>query len=176
MMAAVRFLLPEEYGRTLPLFTECFGEDEEFSRMYYGDSGKGDIYRGRVAVLEQDGQILSMVHVRPMTLQSSAAVAADVEQYVLPQLKDMKPEDVRFAYLLCIGTAVDCRGRGYMNEVMTFVENELRQEGCQFSFLVAVDKAIYKSRGYEYHFPLSAESQMYLYADEGLTEGTVKFL
>ncbi len=175
-MAAVRFLEPSEYGRTRELFTECFGEDEEFCRMYYGEPGQGDIYRGQVAVLEQDGEILSMVHVRPMNLQSSAVVAADVEKYVLPRLKAMKPDDVRFAYLLCIGTAADCRGRGYMDEVMTFVENELRQDGCQFSFLVAVDKAIYKSRGYEYHFPLTAESQMYLYADDGLTEGTVKFL
>ena len=175
-MAVVRFLEPSEYGRTRELFVECFGEDREFCDMYYGSSGDGDIYRGRVAVLEQDGEILSMVHVKPMTLQSSAVVASDVEKYVLPRLKAMKPDDVRFAYLLCIGTAVDCRGRGYMDEVMTFVENELRQDGCQFSFLVAVDKAIYKSRGYEYHFPLSAESQEQLYADEGLIEGTVKFL
>ena len=172
----VRFLPSEEYGRTLPLFTECFGEDEAFCRRYYGEQGQGDIYRGRVAVLEEDGEILSMVHVKDMTLRTSAVVAADVEKYVLPRLTDTKPEEVCFAYLLCIGTAVNHRGRGYMDEVMTFVENELRQNGCQFSFLVAVDKAIYKSRGYEYHFPLSADSQGQLYADEGLTEGTVKFL
>ncbi len=175
-MARVRFLPPEEYSKTLPLFVECFGADEEFCRMYYGDPGKGDIYAGRVAVLEEAGNILSMVHVRPMTLQTAASVTADVEKYVLPRLKDVKSEEVRFAYLLCIGTATGCRGLGYMASVMTFVEDELRQEGCQFSFLIAVDKAIYKSRGYEYHFPLSEESQKLLYADEGLTEGTVKFL
>ena len=95
-MAAVRFLEPSEYGRTRELFTECFGEDREFCDMYYGSSGDGDIYRGRVAVLEQDGEILSMVHVRPMNLQSSAVVAADVEKYVMPRLKEVKPEEVRF--------------------------------------------------------------------------------
>lgn len=176
MRETVRFLSAEEYGRTLPLFAECFGEDRDFCRMYYGDRGSGAIYSGRVAVLENEGEILSMVHVRNMTMESGSAVAADAKRYILPRLKAEPPGEISFGYLLCIGTAEKQRGRGYMNRVMAFAEDALRQEGCRFSLLIAVDKAIYEQRGYRYHFPLSAEAQEQLFADEGLTEGTVKFL
>lgn len=176
MREMVRFLPAEEYSRTLPLFAECFGEDRDFCRMYYGDRGRGAVYSGRVAVLEDEGEILSMVHVRNMTMESESAVAADVAEYVLPRLKVEPLTKISFGYLLCIGTAEKQRGQGYMNRVMDFVEDKLRQEGCQFSLLVAVDKAIYEQRGYRYHFPLSAGARELLFADVGLKEGTVKFL
>lgn len=176
MRETVRFLPKSEYGRTLPLFVECFGDDEDFCRMYYGEPGRGAIYRGRVAALEAEGEVLSMVHVKILTLESSPELAADVEKYVLPRLKAERLTKISFGYLLCIGTAKKQRGQGYMNEVMDFVEEKLRQEDCQFALLIAVDKAIYEQRGYCYHFPLSAKARELLYADEGLTEGTVKFL
>lgn len=176
MRETVRFLPAEEYSRTLPLFVECFGEDRDFLRMYYGDRGRGAIYSGRVAALEDEGEILSMVHVRNMTMDFPPEVAADIAEYVLPRLKAEPLTKISFGYLLCIGTAERQRGRGYMNRVMSFVEDKLRQEGCRFSFLIAVDKAIYEQRGYRYHFPLSAGARELLFADEGLTEGTAKFL
>ncbi len=176
MKETVKFLPAEEYSRTLPLFVECFGEDRDFLRMYYGDRDRGAIYSGRVAALEDEGEILSMVHVRNMTMDFPPEVAADIAGYVLPRLKVEPLTKISFGYLLCIGTAERQRGRGYMNRVMDFVEDKLRQEGCQFSLLIAVDKVIYEQRGYRYHFPLSAGAREQLFADEGLTEGTVKFL
>lgn len=176
MRETVRFLPAEEYSRTRPLFVECFGEDRDFLRMYYGDRGRGAVYSGRIAVLEDEGEILSMVHVRNMTMDFPPEVAADIAEYVLPRLKVEPLTKISFGYLLCIGTAKRQRGQGYMNRVMDFVEDALRQEGCRFSFLIAVDKAIYEQRGYRYHFPLSAGARELLFADKGLTEGTVKFL
>lgn len=176
MRETVRFLPKSEYGRTLPLFVECFGHDEDFCRMYYGEPGRGAIYKGRVAALEAEGEILSMVHVKILTLEASPELTADVEKYVLPRLKAEPSAKISFGYLLCIGTAENQRGRGHMNRVMDLVEEKLRQEGCQFALLIAVNKAIYEQRGYRYHFPLSAKSRELLYADEGLIEGTVKFL
>lgn len=176
MRETVKFLPAEEYSRTLPLFVECFGEDRDFLQMYYGDRDRGAVYSGRVAVLEDEGEILSMVHVRNMTMDFPPEVAADIAEYVLPRLKVEPLTKISFGYLLCIGTVEKQRGRGYMNRVMSFVEDKLRQEGCRFSFLIAVDKAIYEQRGYRYHFPLSAGARELLFADEGLTEGTVKFL
>lgn len=176
MRETVRFLPKSEYGRTLPLFVECFGHDEDFCRMYYGEPGRGAIYKGRVAALEAEGEILSMVHVKILTLEASPELTADVEKYVLPRLNTELLTKITFGYFLCIGTAEKWRGRGYMNRVMDFVEEKLRQEDCQFALLIAVNKAIYEQRGYRYHFPLSAKARELLYADEGLIEGTVKFL
>ena len=63
----VRFLEKSEFGRTVPLFEQCFGKDPEFEAEYYGDDvHAGEVRKGRIAVLEEDGRILSMVHLKPV--------------------------------------------------------------------------------------------------------------
>ena len=70
----VRFLEKSEFGRTVPLFEQCFGKDPEFEAEYYGDDvHAGEVFKGRIAVLEEDGRILSMVHLKPVLAEYGPA-------------------------------------------------------------------------------------------------------
>ena len=104
----VRFLDKSEYFDTIPLFTACFGEDPEFLEEYYGTPAKpGEVFKGRIAVKETDGKIVSMVHLKPVRAWYDA--------------KEGSNDGVHVSYILCVSTFPEYRHRGYMDEVMTFV-------------------------------------------------------
>ena len=70
----VRFLEKSEFRRTIPLFEQCFGKDPEFEAEYYGDEAHaGQVLQGRIAVLEEQGRILSMVHLKPVLAEYGPA-------------------------------------------------------------------------------------------------------
>ena len=154
-----RFLDKSEYFDTIPLFTACFGEDPEFLEEYYGTPAKpGEVFKGRIAVKETDGKIVSMVHLKPVEVRYDA--------------EEGRGGFERVSYILCVSTFPEYRHRGYMDEVMTFVTETLRTEGEPWCFLIAVDKAIYRHLGFVYDWKLTdAEAEM-LYADEGLNEAS----
>ncbi len=159
----VRFLDKSEYFDTIPLFTACFGEDPEFLEEYYGTPAKpGEVFKGRIAVKETDGKIVSMVHLKPVRARYDA--------------KEGSNDGVHVSYILCVSTFPEYRHRGYMDEVMTLVTETLRSEGDPWCFLIAVDKAIYRHLGFVYDWKLTeAEAEM-LYADEGLSDASAKLL
>ncbi len=162
----VRFLEKSEFLRTVPLFEQCFGKDPEFEAEYYGDDAvTGTVFRGRIAVLEKDGRICSMVHLKPVTAHYDAAADGKLADSTVPA-----------AYLMCIATAPDCRHRGYMDRVMDLAEETLRAEGAPWCFLVAVDKAIYRHRGYVYDWPFRDEERELLAAEDDLTDCSAKLL
>lgn len=137
----IRFLTREEYERTKPLAAACFGDDEELERYYRQDVGEN-----RVAVMEKDGRIVSMVQLRRFSAEYG-------------------DESVPVWYMLYVCTAPDCRGRGYMDAVMGFVLDTLRDEGEPFCFLVPVDEKIYAHLGFVYSWRFREEERSMLYAE-----------
>lgn len=169
----VRFLEKSEFRRTIPLFEQCFGRDPEFEAEYYGDEAHaGQVLQGRIAVLEEQGRILSMVHLKPVLAEYGPAGAAAVPAEGSPPAR----ADVPVTYLLCIATDPACRHRGYMDRVMDLAEETLRAEGAPWCFLVAVDKEIYRHRGYVYDWPFQDEERELLAADDDLTDCSAKLL
>ena len=159
----VRFLNKSEYLDTIPLLTACFGDDEEFISEYYGSEEKpGEVFKGRIAVKELDGRIVSMVHLKPV----QAVYESD----------DPSGRSIDISYILCVSTLPAYRHRGYMDEVMGFVTDTLRREGAPWCFLIAVSKEIYRHLGFVYDWKLSDREAEMLYADEGLNEASGKLL
>ena len=169
----VRFLEKSEFRRTIPLFEQCFGKDPEFEAEYYGDEAHaGQVLQGRIAVLEEQGRILSMVHLKPVLAEYCPAGETAVPAEGSPAAR----ADIPVTYLLCIATDPACRHRGYMDRVMDLAEETLRAEGAPWCFLVAVDKVIYRHRGYVYDWPFQDEERELLAADDDLTDCSAKLL
>jgi len=159
-----RFLDKNEYRRTLPLFRLAFGTDPEFEAEYYGTEDRpGTVSSNRIAVLEQDGEILSMVHLKPMLAEyapSSAPGAGSGDA----------PARVPVTYLMCVATHPAHRHAGHMDSVMRFAMERLRDEGEPWCFLVAVDKEIYRHLGFTFDWPFNEPERDLLAADDGLTD------
>lgn len=142
----VRFLCKNEYERTIALFRERFGDDEEFISEYYGqDNNK------RIAVMEDEGgNIISMAHVMKYNVRYETG----------------REETV--SYILCVATTKSMEHRGCMTKLMNYVMNYLKMTGEPWCFLIPVDREIYKSLGFVHEWkPKEAELDI-LYADEGL--------
>ena len=153
---AMRFLDKKEYVSAKELTVVCFGNDDGFFDGYYAP--KGIISSGRIAVMEENGRIVSMIHLLPLTAEAESG------------------EEKNVTYLLCVATAPDCRHRGYMAELMRFVTDTLKAEGEPWTFLVAVDKAIYRGCGFTIDWEFDPRDAELLCADEGLTECSTKLL
>ncbi len=221
----VRFLEKNEYGKTFPLYLECFAEgwaegklpeeEVDFIEEYYGEyaaaiaSGKVPAASGealaaicedsasfctasaavngnRIAVLENDaGEILSMVHIRPMKAvyrlapDSPEATSLEKESPESENPGSGMPaaeETISVRYLMAVATKKACRHRGYMDRVMGLVLETLTAEGDPWCFLIAVDKDIYRHLGFVIDWRVSPAEQEMLYADENLTEASGKLL
>ena len=162
----VRFLEKNEYASTIPLFIECFGDDPEFMEEYYGTVNadgavQGRIRNGHVAVLKKEGKILSMVHIRYY----------DAELFF-----GSGSLHLQVPYLMGICTDPACRHRGYMDQVMAFVLDQMMYEGHPWCFLIPVDKEIYRHLDFIYEWKLTEEEQEMLYADEGLDTALARLL
>ena len=155
----IRFLEPERFRDTIPLFERCFGADPEFEAEYYGtESVPGAVRNSRIAVLEEDGELRAMTHLKP--------VAA-----VYPGGRT-----VRVTYLMCVSTDPGFRHRGYMDRVMSFAMEALKGEGEPWCFLVAVDKDIYRHLGFVHDWPFREDERALLAADDGLTDCSAALL
>lgn len=150
----VRFLKPEEYPRTRALSLACFGDDA-FDEEYYVT--KRRIYENRVLVKEADGEIAAMLQLAPRKAWYGTH-AEDVD------------------YILYVATAPAYRRRGYMDELLAFACETMQKEGKPWTFLVAVDKEIYRHFGFVHDWRFHPEEAELLYADEGLTECSAKLL
>ncbi len=146
-------------------------------------SAEPEIFGNRVAALENaDGEILSMVHLRPVEavyrgrLPGSAAEEENIPADGSAPDGSTPEEAVPVHYIMGVATRRDCRHRGYMDRVMELVLSTLLAEGDPWCFLIAVDKAIYRHLGFDTHWELSPEEQELLYADEGLTDASARRL
>lgn len=163
-MLITRFLEKYEYVRTLKLFIECFGNDEEYIAELYGElDGEnectGTIRTHEIAVIEnENGDILSMVHYKPV-----AAVMPDGSR-------------INVSYIMDVATAGTARHNGYMDRLMKLVMRQLEDNGEPWCFLIAVDKAIYNHLGFVHHWTFNEDEADLLDADEGLTECSAAML
>ena len=169
------FLKKAEFSRTLPLFKACFGEDRSFIDEYYGQDSP--LYElGAVAVTEEDGRVLSMVHLIPMELvcgpvrgpeDAGETAASAAETACGPET----PAEcvIPAVYLLCVGTDPEWRGRGLMDRTMSFAMEEAEKAGCRRFFLVPVDMRIYRHLGFLYDWTFNEAERDLLCADEGLS-------
>lgn len=117
----------EEKLRTRVLYEQVFPEDSRaFLDFYYEDRCRDN----RIAVLEEQGEILSMAHLNPYRMR------------ILGQ-------ETEVCYIYAVATREDCRHRGYMRQVLALSFRELTEEGIPFCFLIPADPAIYLPFGFE---------------------------
>lgn len=154
----VRFLEKEEYERTRALNDACF-PDEDFSKEYYDG---GAIFRNRIAVKEIGGKIVSEAHFAP--------------RKAWYRRTDGTPYAEEIEYILCVATDPVHRHRGYMDEVLEFALETMRKEGRPWTFLLPVNKEIYRHLGFVHDWTFHPDEADLLYADEGLTECSAKLL
>ena len=140
----VRFLKAKELCKTKPLAAACFGSGEELDEYY-----EKDVPDNRIAVLEDNGVILSMAQLRRF-------------------LAVYEEKTVSVWYILYVCTLPGERHRGYMDRVMHFVLRSLREEGESFCFLVPVDPAIYRHLGFTHMWKFNESERELLYAEDGL--------
>lgn len=128
MEQEVRYLDDHEKIRSRNLWEEAFPEDSQsFDDYYFTEKVKDN----RILVLENNGQIDSMLHLNPYLLQ----------------VKDFR---WRIDYIVGVATRADCRHRGYMRRLLGRMMADLRVENMPFCFLMPADEAIYRPFGFTY--------------------------
>ena len=181
---SARFLEKNEYLKTKELAIECFGNEDGFFDDYYKPDAF--IYSGRIAVRELDGKIVSMAHMVPMLARindgklsvtadngkSSSAAAGSVTADAMAGGR----YEGKVYYILCVATTGSERHHGYMDEVMELICETLKNEGFSWTFLVPVNKDIYRHLGFKYDIPFDPDCAELLCADDGLTECSIRQL
>ncbi len=142
----VRFLTENEFNKTKSLAEVCFGKSGDLDD-YYAD----DVKNNRIAVLEDGGAVLSMVHLRRI-------------------IAVFDENEVPVWYIMYVCTLPEERRKGYMDCVMRFVLTALKKEGEAFTFLVPVNREIYKHLKFTYSWQFNEAERDLLYADDGLED------
>lgn len=115
------YLCQEEKKRSRNLYEKVFSEDSvRFVDYYYTCKVKDN----RILVLEQDGEIVSMLHRNPYTMI--------VNGYEVPA-----------DYIVAVATREDCRHRGYMRSLLECALQDMNAVGMPFAFLMPASESIY---------------------------------
>ncbi len=143
-MKILRFLRKNEFVKTKELATECFGNTDDLEEYY-----SKDVFDNRIAVIEENGKIISMVHLKRM-------------------IADFKDVSVSLWYILYVATKKQYQKKGYMKKTLGFVLDTLKKEGESFTFLVPVNEDVYKNSGFTFKWRFNNDEADLLYADDGL--------
>ena len=132
---------PEEQERTKALYREIFPEDtEEFLDFYYKERPK------RILAMEEDGQIIAMLHLNPFLLSFFG-------------------KEITASYIYAVATKKEKRRQGIMGELLRYAFQLLKEEGEVFCILIPVAESIYSPYGFRTVAKLSkGESE----AEEGI--------
>ena len=118
----IRYLADNERGRSEALYRAAFPEDKDaFVEYYYSYVTKNN----KVLVLEQEGEICSMLHLNPYEI-SVNGFRQDAYYYV------------------AVATKEDCRHQGMMRKLLVKSLNDIRKEGHPFTYLMPANRAIYE--------------------------------
>jgi len=132
---------PEEQDRTKPLYREIFPEDtEEFLDFYYKERPK------RILAMEEDGQIIAMLHLNPFLLSFFG-------------------KEITASYIYAVATKKEKRRQGIMGELLRYAFQLLKEEGEVFCILIPVAESIYSPYGFRTVAKLSKEESE---AEEGI--------
>lgn len=111
----------EDNIKTRGLYEEVFSEDSSsFVDYYYQEKIKDNT----IYVLEEDEQIVSMIHLNPYRIQ----VAGEI---------------LNLHYIVAVATKKEYRKRHYMKFLLERILKDLRDEGESFTYLMPVAEAIY---------------------------------
>ena len=123
-MEKIRFLNPSENGKTRALADVCFAPAYDNDDYYLND-----IIDSRIAVIEDANTVYAMAHLRRMVLTTAMGRCT--------------------AWYICyVATLPSLRRRGYMTRLLDFVLGTLKREGEALTFLVPVNKEIYRQFGF----------------------------
>lgn len=116
----------KEKNLTRKLYEEAFGDSKEFVDYYYEDKCRDN----RIIVSLEDGEVVSMLHLNPYTVNLCGAV-------------------VKTYYVVAVATTAERRREGQMSKVFEKAFELLKYEHIPFVFLLPVDEAIYSWMGFE---------------------------
>ena len=132
---------PEEQERTKALYREIFPEDtEEFLDFYYKERPK------RILAMEEDGQIIAMLHLNPFLLSFFG-------------------KEITASYIYAVATKKEKRRQGIMGELLRYAFQLLKEEGEVFCILIPVAESIYSPYGFRTVTKLAKEESE---AEEGI--------
>ena len=115
---------PEEQERTKALYREIFPEDTEaFLDFYYKERPK------RILAMEEDGQIIAMLHLNPFLLSFFG-------------------KEITASYIYAVATKKEKRRQGIMGELLRYAFQLLKEEGEVFCVLIPVAESIYSPYGF----------------------------
>ena len=124
---------PEEQERTKTLYREIFPEDTEaFLDFYYKERPK------RILAMEEDGQIIAMLHLNPFLLSFFG-------------------KEITASYIYAVATKKEKRRQGIMGELLRYAFQLLKEEGEVFCILIPVAESIYSPYGFRTVAKLSKE-------------------
>ena len=119
--AEPKYLSAEERRRTRALYQAAFPEDtERFVDFYYQYKTRDN----QILVLEQDGQIVSMLHRNPYTMIMNG--------YEFPA-----------DYIVAVATEKAFRHQGCMRKLLEKALNDMADQGMPFTFLMPASESIY---------------------------------
>lgn len=119
--AEPKYLSAEERGRTRALYQAAFPEDtERFVDFYYQYKTRDN----QILVLEQDGQIVSMLHRNPYTMI-------------------MNGYEFLTDYIVAVATKKAFRHQGCMRKLLEKALNDMADQGMPFTFLMPASESIY---------------------------------
>lgn len=116
-----RYLSAEERMQTRTMYETVFSEDStRFVDFYY----RYKIRDNQIAVLEEDGQYVSMLHLNPYTV-----IAGGYE--------------FKSNYIVAVATLKDYRHRGCMRALLEYVLKDMAGKHMPFTFLMPASESIY---------------------------------
>ena len=118
----IRYLLDNEKGKSEALYRAAFPEDKDAFVNYYYSYVTRD---NKILVLEQEGEISSMLHLNPYRL-SVNGVPVDAYYYV------------------AVATKAECRHQGMMRKLLVKSLNDIHKESHPFTYLMPANRAIYE--------------------------------
>ena len=119
--AEPKYLPEEDRGRTRALYQAAFPEDtERFVDFYYEYKTRDN----QILALEQDGQIVSMLHRNPYTMIMNG--------YEFPA-----------DYIVAVATEKAFRHQGGMRKLLEKALNDMADQGMPFTFLMPASESIY---------------------------------
>ena len=118
----IRYLADNEKKKSEMLYREAFYEDkDEFVEYYYSYVTKNN----KIMVLEQEGNICSMLHLNPYQLSVNGQ---KTDAY----------------YYVAVATKKAYRHQGMMRKLLVQSLNDVQKEGHPFAYLMPADRAIYE--------------------------------
>ena len=124
----LRKIYGKECERTIPLWKEIFPEDtDRFLAYYYSEKTKENC----IYIIEEEDTICAMLHINPYQLCVGGKI-------------------LKGHYIVAVATREEYRHRKYMSQLLKASEEDMKEAGEPFTFLMPAAKEIYLPHGFRY--------------------------